>query len=136
MEKLTQQREMVVKALTTLHDAIEQFEEVDAKQKYYIALRNSIIKSFEYSMDIFWKFLKRFIEVKHGLVAPSSPRAIFKQCLDINIISPDEFNACMKVVEDRNMTSHTYDVDLAEKISRDIPTHYTIIKKITDRLTP
>jgi len=132
MERIILRRKMLIKALDSLERAIEQIEEVEPHHKYYVALRDSVIKSFEYSMDTFWKFLKQYIEVKHGLETPASPKPIFKQCLELNIITPDEHAACLDIVEDRNMTSHTYNETLAERIAQDVPHFYTVIKTITD----
>lgn len=133
MERIIQRQEMLIKALESLNQAIKLFDEVEPHHKYYVALRDSVIKSFEYSMDTFWKFLKQYIEVKHGRETPASPKAIFKLCQELKIITPEEQTTCSNAIDMRNLTSHTYNELLAEQFADDVPYYYPVIKKITDR---
>jgi len=140
MEKLTyykrlkERHEMITMALETLNESIKLFNESKDDPKYYVALRNSIIKSFEYTMDTFWKFLKEYLECKCGVEPLSSPKSIFRKCFDVKIMTVAELETTLEIVEARNLTSHTYNSDLAEEICHDIPKYYQLMKKIIDRI--
>jgi uncharacterized protein YutE (UPF0331/DUF86 family) len=51
----------------------------------------------------------------------TSPKGVFKSALDANIITLEEYQKLVRMVEDRNLTSHAYDKLLAEEISALIP---------------
>lgn len=135
MERLKERYEMLSNALATLEEAIRFFHEVDENHKYFVALRNSLIKSFEYSQDTFWKFLKEYLEDIHGAEPIGSPKAIFRKCLELGIITPAELEIALAIAEDRNMTTHTYNEILAETISEEIPQYYQTMQTITNRLS-
>lgn len=134
MERLKERYSMVVHAVDTLGQAIKKLSSCSEQDENYESFRDSLIKRFEYSMDTFWKFLKEFLQKKHGIAPAASPSKIFRQCLDAQILTQDEYERALDVVEDRNMTSHTYNELLAEEISKDIPKHYLVIHSVLCRI--
>lgn len=135
MERLKQRYMITQKAFATLNNAILDFNKSNPKDHYFMALRDSLIQRFEYSVDTFWKFLKLYLTEKHGIEAVASPKSIFKACLDVKIIDNQEYISCIKMVDDRNMSSHAYLEELAQEISTAIPSYYPVLKKIIDRVS-
>src|ERR1700722_7447691 len=133
MEKLKNTYDSLNKALITLDSANKFYKKTSENDEVYVHIRNSVIKSFEYTMDSFWKFLKLYLEMKYNEEELNSPRSIFKKCLDIKIINNIEFDNCAKLLEDRNITSHTYNEILAEEICESAPAHYQTMKTIVGR---
>ena len=70
MDKLDQQIEQFKKALIKL-------EEIIIVQKNDI-VRDSAIKRFEITVDLFWKMLKTYIEVNYGIIV-NSPKTVIKE---------------------------------------------------------
>lgn len=64
-----------------------------------------IIKSFEFTFELAWKTLKDFLEAKGSSV--SFPRDVIKEAFQQNLISDGEL--WLKMLENRNLLSHTYD---------------------------
>lgn len=133
MERLKQRYMLTQKALVTLDKAVLDFSHSKPNDPYFMALRDSLIQRFEYSIDTLWKFLKLYLEIKHGMEAMASPKSVFKACLNVQIIDDKEYTVCIKMIDDRNMTSHAYLEELAQEISNAIPTYYPILKEILNR---
>jgi len=134
MERLEERHQIFVQVLSTLDELIQQMQEIDSSHKYYKTLRDSMIQRFEYSIDAFWKILKSYLEVKHGLIPPASPKGILKMALDLRIFSNNDYANLVRMIEDRNLTSHAYNSDLAQRISEAIPSFYAVLKRVSDNL--
>ena len=77
-----------------------------------VANRDSAIKRFELTFELAWKCLKEFLGGK-GIVC-RSPRDCFEQGFSLGLIGDDPM--WLKMLEDRNLSVHTYNEKLAEDI--------------------
>ena len=134
MEKLERKTKQIVVALKSLQTVIHKFSERPRDDEDFAEIRDSVIKRFEYSIDTFWKFLKEYIEVKHGILPPASPKGVFKSAAEIKVISKAEEIELQILIEDRNRTSHAYHVEVAESIVEVVNEHHQVVQKIVDRL--
>ena len=73
---------------------------------------DATIQRFEFTFELSWKFLKEFF-FERGLEL-NYPKEIIKEAFSVNLI--DDENLWIKMLRDRNMTSHTYDEKLADEI--------------------
>lgn len=133
MEVLKQRYANYVKAISTLKNMVKQFHESTSVENHETT-RDALIKRFEYSIDTLWKLLKNYIEVQHSITA-ASPRAVLKLCSDNNIITEKQYVMLIKMVEDRNITSHTYNEKLAEQISSKISDYYIVLEEVARQLS-
>ena len=79
--------------------------------------QQGLIQSFEFTHELAWNVLKDYLENKGitGLVgSKDATRIAFKNGL---IAQGDEW---MKMIESRNLTTHTYDPDTARAVAEDI----------------
>lgn len=134
MERLKERYALLMKAINTLDVGIRKLEACADHDEDYGIIRDSVIKRFEYTVDTFWKFLKEFLQKKQGIEPAASPSKVFRQCLDAGILTNQEYAQALKIIEDRNMTSHTYNEILADEISGDIPEHYLVINSVICRI--
>ncbi len=105
-----------------LKDAVLRLEEAIAQPENDM-IRDSVIQRFEFSFELAWKTLQLFLE-RQGLEA-GSPRQALKSAFAQGIISSeDEADVWLKMQEDRNLTTHTYNEDLAKAIYKRIATTY------------
>lgn len=74
--------------------------------------RAGIIEFFEMSFELAWKVLKDYLESHEYEV--KSPRETIKQAFQIGII--DNGHVWIDALSDRNLTTHTYDEELANKM--------------------
>ena len=82
--------------------------------------RAGIIQFFEMTFELAWKVLKDYLEAQEYLV--KSPRETVKQAFQIGLI--DNGHVWMDALSNRNLTTHTYDEELANKMTNDIITMY------------
>jgi len=124
------------KALQTLEEILTILEKLDIYNNVMqAALRDSTIQRFEYSIDTFWKFLKIYFEqVKLMDIAVPSSREIIRIGVDFGLINQEEYKIIMKCISDHNLTSHTYNEELAKEIVQRIPIYFITMKQIVDRI--
>lgn len=78
--------------------------------------RAGIIQFFEMTFELAWKVLKDYLEAQEYLV--KSPRETVKQAFQIGLI--DNGHVWMDALSNRNLTTHTYDEELANKMTNEI----------------
>ena len=82
--------------------------------------RAGIIQFFEMTFELAWKVLKDYLEAQEYLV--KSPRETVKQAFQIGLIYNGHI--WMDALSNRNLTTHTYDEELANKMTNEIITMY------------
>jgi len=107
------------KAMNHLENAL-QIEQPDLVQKA------GIIQLFEMSFELAWKLLKDFLE-EQGFQDVKSLRAALKKAFEIGLI--EHGHEWMQFLEDRNLTSHTYDEEKATEMEQLIHHKYYPIMK-------
>ena len=73
---------------------------------------DATIQRFEFTFELGCKFLKDYF-FERG-VELNYPKEILQEAFNVNLI--DNENVWIKMLKDRNMTSHTYDQKLADEI--------------------
>ena len=139
MKELIFKYESAKKALSTLKELIDiiekeekilHFDFVD-KETILKIFRDSLIQRFEYSVDTLWKYLKEFLFTEKGIDF-ASPKPIFRACLTVGLVNKNDVELLIDMVNDRNSTSHGYNEDQAEIISKKILVYYPLIEKLLD----
>lgn len=105
------------KALQTLTEAVE----LGQQRPLSKLEKQGLIQGFEFTHELAWNVLKDYLESKGytGLIGSrDATRTAFKNAL----IADGE--AWMDMIKDRNQTSHTYNLELAERIALDIVQRY------------
>lgn len=132
MEIVTLRHQKFIKALQSLNQALLKFK----THADHDMARDSVIQRFEYCADMFWKVLKDHLKMHLKIeVEIARPKPVFKECFDTKLISNEEFDLCIKLTEDRNLTSHAYDEEFAETMSLRIENYYILIQSVMQRIT-
>lgn len=149
MEALKYKREAINKALTTLQTAINFYAQVTCKSFINEKLspsylnhdeirktaRDSLIQRFEFTVDSLWKYVKDYLEFKEHIVLDiKTPRATIRALCTARFINETDAEIAIKMIEDRNMTSHMYKEEFADEISIRVESYHTMIKKILSSL--
>jgi nucleotidyltransferase substrate binding protein (TIGR01987 family) len=94
-------------------------------------VRDSSIQRFEFTFELFWKSLKAYAE-ESGLEA-FSPRDSIRIAFQLGVIqdNPEWF----RMLEDRNLTSHTYNEATADSIYSHLPTYTRLVRQALEELT-
>ncbi|MFN7685850.1 MAG: nucleotidyltransferase substrate binding protein [Oligoflexia bacterium] len=98
--------------LDELKKALARLKEALALKKDDI-VRDSTIQRFEFTVELSWKVLQRALKGA-GVPDPQSPKALFREGARLGWVADPE--AWIQFVDDRNLSSHTYKEDLAEKV--------------------
>lgn len=83
-------------------------------------LQAGLIQTYEFTFELAWKTLKDYLE-SEGFTVPS-PKATIRQAFQSGYIQHGD--SWMKALNDRNLTTHTYDEDIANEVVHDIETTY------------
>jgi nucleotidyltransferase substrate binding protein (TIGR01987 family) len=92
--------------------------------------RDAAIQRFEFTFELCWKAARRF--AKHEGLDVSSPREAFKTAMKLGWIDDDPL--WLRMLEDRNRTSHTYKEQTAEEIYARLPQYAMAMAELARRL--
>jgi nucleotidyltransferase substrate binding protein (TIGR01987 family) len=101
------------KALKQLSSAIE----LSKTKKLSELERQGTIQAFEFVQELSWKVLKDFLEYE-GINGIIGSRSAIRYAFQQGIIEDGEI--WMDMIEKRNLSTHTYNQDLAKSITEEI----------------
>ena len=80
------------------------------------AIRAGVIQNFEFTYELCWKFMRRWLEVNLGstYVEGVARRQLFRLSAENKLIA--DVDQWMEYHDARNETSHTYNEDTAEDV--------------------
>ena len=111
------------KAFKRLADAIL----IIRKDPDNVLLQAGLIQTYEFTFELAWKTLKDYLEME-GFTVPS-PRATLRQAFQCGYIQQGD--VWLKALNDRNLTAHTYDDEVAKGVIADIQqTYYFLLKDL------
>ena len=94
------------KALLRLNEAIDESKNNSVSS----TLKDGVIQRFEFCYEICWKLIKYYLE-NEGIQEAKSPKSTFREAFKIGIIEDGE--VWIDMLNDRNLTSHVYDEEVA-----------------------
>ncbi len=112
-----------VKALTQLVDAVELMRERELSDLE----KQGLIQAFEFTYELGWNTLKDYL-IWQGIEGITGSRDTIREAFSYGLI-PDG-DTWMKMLIDRNRTSHTYNEKTATEILRNIDQRY--IKQLVE----
>jgi nucleotidyltransferase substrate binding protein (TIGR01987 family) len=95
-----------------------------------IANRDSAIKRFELTFELAWKSLKTYL-LRQG-VNCRSPKDCLMQAFKLKLIADDP--VWLTMIDDRNLSVHTYNEELAEKIYNRLKEYEAFFRKLNSAL--
>jgi nucleotidyltransferase substrate binding protein (TIGR01987 family) len=104
-------------------DRLEEMTNVSEEENSYV--RQATIQHFETATELFWKVLKKVCKQEGFEV--NSPRAALQKSFELKLI--DDEQLWLKMIDDRNLTSHTYNLPLAKEIYYRIKLYVVTMKK-------
>ncbi len=105
------------KALSRLTDAIA----LDETKELSELEKQGLIQSFEYTHELAWKVMKDYFFFQ-GNSEITGSRDATRQAFRVELI--EDGDNWMKMIKDRNLTSHTYDEEVSQKIYENIVNIY------------
>ena len=119
MERLKQRLSLTQKAL----DAFKQILTMTPNP----IVRDAAIQRFEFTFEATWKLAQLYLRENEGLEV-NSPKSVFRHCFQVGLLPDEKQTAFMlKMVDDRNLTVHTYNEQLAEQIYSNLNNYYDLL---------
>ncbi len=123
MSKLEALKKQYGQALSTLEDVLFRAPDLGEETIY----RDSAIQRFEFCFDLSWKLMKETLREVHGIEC-ASPKGCLREAFAQSLITNEA--AWLQMVEMRNLASHTYNEETAEKIFAELPAMLIELKKV------
>jgi nucleotidyltransferase substrate binding protein (TIGR01987 family) len=112
--------------------AFAQFEKFIAEEDLNELEAQGLIKAFEYTYELSWKTLQDLLKDK-GYIDIVGPKPVIEQSFQDGYIRNGE--AWMRMHNSRNLTSHTYNQDIADEIVEQIIDEYfDLFKELKETL--
>jgi len=108
MERLSRRLALARQALDTL-------EELTALPTPSRIERDAAIQRFEYTVEACWKAAQAVLDTHFGITV-ASPKPVVRACAQNGLLTEGDGHAAMAMIDDRNLTSHTYNEALAVAI--------------------
>lgn len=91
-----------------------------------------LIQFFEISFELSWNVMKEYLEAQ-GIMGMRSPRDTIKKAFEVELIT--DGHTWLQTLQNRNLTSHTYNEEMAEEVVQEIETvYYPILQNLYERL--
>ena len=97
--------------VTQLEAALLTLDEV-LMMEWSRVVRDAAIQRFEYCFELVWKLIKRRLKIDG--IEVNSPRQAIRHAFENGYIEDADF--WFELLEDRNLTTHTYNADIADKV--------------------
>lgn len=114
-DKLEQNLANFERALTSLEVNIEKIKNKPKSDDDFDIYRDSTIQRFEYTMELSKKLMSKYIEYIDAEV--KGQKLILKKAFEFDLIDDDIW---IKMMDDRNITSHEYSEELAQELLKNI----------------
>lgn len=126
MERLHERLERANRVLTVFHEVV-------GVKKPSTIERDAAIQRFEFSFEACWKAGKQFLSDVEGLDI-GSPKGVVRSFREVGIFSEDEAIIGLQMADDRNLTIHTYNEELAIEIYGKLTRYDTLLREWIDRM--
>ena len=127
MERLTQRLATARTALATLNELLR-------KSALSKVERDAAIQRFEYTFEATWKAAQLYLREVEGLEV-GSPKRAARAALQVGLFDAAHTHELLAMVDDRNLTVHTYNEQLAEEIASRLSGHAQLLQRWLDQMT-
>lgn len=121
MENLKKRMETAARALERLHEltCVEELSEVE---------RDAMIQRFEFCFEILWKCSKDYLFAVEGL-GSASPKKTIRLLREVGVLDDKETEQALAMADDRNLTVHTYDENMAKTMAQRIRDYEPVMRE-------
>lgn len=126
MERLKERPATARAALTTLNELVRTPDRSKVE-------RDAAIQRFEYTFEAVWKAAQLYLREVEGLEV-GSPKRAARAALQVGLFDEAHARQVLAMVDDRNLTVHTYNEPLAEEISSRLAGHAMLLQHWLDRM--
>lgn len=125
--------ERLIQRLALAHAALQSLDELAHKPTRSKIERDASIQRFEYSFEAVWKAVQNYAREVDGIEV-ASPKAAARVSLQLGLLDESQTRSALMMVDDRNLTVHTYNEQLAEDISKRLSAHAMLLREWLEQL--
>ena len=125
MERLKLRYASAERALNTLTEIL--------KEPFSVVVRDAAIQRFEYTFEAVWKLVREYLREVQGIVCVSA-KSCLRSAMSVGLLTEEETIGALEMVDDRNLTSHTYHEEVAQKIFNKLPDYSRIMSLLLERM--
>jgi nucleotidyltransferase substrate binding protein (TIGR01987 family) len=114
--------ERLKERLVVARRALETLQELLDLQPPSRVERDAALQRFEYTCEAVWKAAQRYLQEVEG-ISIGSPKGSIRASRDVGLITDEQTILGLEMIDDRNLTVHTYNESLAEEIYRQLPSY-------------
>ena len=118
--------ERLMQRLQTARQALSTLEELSGIQEPSAVERDAAIQRFEYTVEASWKAARNYLRTVEGIDS-NSPKGAIRSLRENGFLNDEETALAMEMIDDRNLTSHTYNKEVAEGIFARIPGYVELL---------
>lgn len=136
MEKLENKYNNLLKAFEKLSLSLKKYSHPpkQADQEDIEIYMTALIKRFEMTFELLWKFLKQYLKVSQSIETLGS-KDVIRSSFAYNILKENEDTILLDIVDARNEISHTYNEDTAYELCKKINNeYYPVFSQLIPRL--
>ena len=147
MNNMVLRNQRLTELLNTLEEALVYFDTIQIYQHISLsfmsnvqlkaALRDSLRYRFGLCTDLFLNYLKKYLEEEGMLkIEINFPKVVIKTACKAGLLEEDDAELAIKMIGGRNLTSHIYKDEFAEKLSFSIESYYKLMQKYAEKILP
>ncbi|ABZ83816.1 nucleotidyltransferase substrate-binding protein, putative [Heliomicrobium modesticaldum Ice1] len=121
MERLKQRIDVACRAVSTLEVLLQVPKPNEVE-------RDASLQRFEYSFEATWKAALHYLREMEGIEI-GSPKGVIRACMQVGLLTPTETSEALEMVDDRNLTVHTYNEELARAIFMKLPRYASLLRR-------
>ena len=95
--------------------------------------RDAAIQRFEFCFEATWKAAQRFLSIREGIDA-GSPKAAIRAAHETGLLAEQDARLALVMADDRNLTVHTYNEELAKRIFADLGRYAPLLGRWIDAM--
>ena len=116
MDRAMDKRNKLKAALSRLDESLAEYAVSSTA-----VVRDGVIQRFEFCTELAWKATREYL-IDQGYTAVNSPKGVMRQAYADGVITDEA--GWIKLLDDRNLTSHMYDDNVASQVFEHICTQY------------
>lgn len=110
-------------------ESLKRLEEILEKEKS-VENRDSAIQRFEFTIELAWKCVQKFL--REQKIICRSPKECFQEAYKFGLVEDDA--KWLSAFDDRNLTAHTYNEKMADRIYSRLPEYLEIFKNLKNKI--
>lgn len=119
MDRTREKRDKLEAALARLEEALDEYRGSQTS-----VVRDGVIQRFEFCTELAWKAAREYL-LDQGYTEINSPKAVMRKAYADGLIADQ--TGWLKLLEDRNLTSHLYDDNTAAMVFHRIEANHLML---------